>query len=260
MLSPQGNHPVLGNGSQCRSCRWNVILSNVKRSRIGLLSVALIGGAIGGLIYVLSPVPTVKMVPLTAREQPPPSSISKKKPPVVVESRPRSREDLGFGKFPEHIVRRMRLVDVDYLGFDGLTHRGQIVVDSSLGGEVKQIFRELRSIGYPIKKVVPISRYGWDDKRSMADNNTSGFNYRRQVTPRGKSRVLSNHAFGRAIDLNPLLNPYVSSTGQSSSTYDPLVRGTLTRESAAVKVFTKRGWKWGGNWTGSKDYQHFEKP
>lgn len=182
------------------------------------------------------------------------------KPPVIVDSRPKLSEDLGLDRFPDHIVSRMRLVDVEYLGFDGLTHRGQIVVDSGLASEVKQVFRELRLIGYPIKRVVPVSRYGWNDQKSMDDNNTSGFNYRRQVTPSGKSRILSKHAFGRAIDLNPLLNPYVSSSGKSSSAYRQSVRGTLTRESAAVKVFTKRGWKWGGTWSSSKDYQHFEKP
>lgn len=192
--------------------------------------------------------------------KPAPVKVVKKKPPVIVDSRQESSEDLGLGRFPDHIVRKMRLVDVEYLGFDGLTHRGQIVVNSGLALEVKQIFRELRSIGYPIKKVVPVSRYVWNDQKSMDDNNTSGFNYRRQVTPSGKSRILSKHAFGRAIDLNPLLNPYVSSSGQSSSMYRPSLRGTLTRESAAVKIFTKRGWKWGGNWSGSKDYQHFEKP
>lgn len=232
----------------------------MKRSRAVWLLVALVGAVFGGLIFVRRPVPALERVPLTKAVKPAPVKVVKKKPPVIVDSRSKPDEDLGLDRFPRHIVSRMRLIEVEYLGFDGLTRRGQIVVDSSLASEVKQIFRELRSIGYPIKKIVPVSRYGWDDEKSMADNNTSGFNYRGQVTPKGKSRVLSKHAFGRAIDLNPLLNPYVSKSGESTSTYHPLRRGTLTRDSAAVKAFTKRGWKWGGNWTGSKDYQHFEKP
>lgn len=222
--------------------------------------VALVGAVVGGFIFVRKPSPTVERVPLTKVVKPEAVKAVKKKPSVIVDSRSKPDKDLGFDRFPSHIASRMQLIEVEYLGFDGLTHRGRIVVDSRLAPEVKQIFRELRSIGYPIKKVVPVSRYGWDDEKSMADNNTSGFNYRGQVTPKGKSRVLSKHAYGRAIDLNPLLNPYVSKSGKSSSTYRPSRRGTLTRDSAAVKVFTKRGWKWGGNWTGSKDYQHFEKP
>lgn len=231
----------------------------MKRSQGVWLSVA-VGVVVGGLFYFLRPEPILKRVPLTKELKSVPLNVVKKKPAVIVDSRPMHREDLGFGRFPKHIAKRMRLVEVEYLGFDGLNYRGQIVVDSSLAPEIKQIFRELLLAGYPIKKVVPVSRYGWDDEKSMADNNTSGFNYRGQVTPKGKSRVLSKHAYGRAIDLNPLLNPYVSKSGESTSTYRPSRRGTLTRDCVAVKIFTKRGWKWGGNWTGSKDYQHFEKP
>jgi len=167
---------------------------------------------------------------------------------------------LASNGFPEQVLARMAIVNVDYLGFDGLDHRGQLVIDKELAEEVRAIFADLKRIRYPIKKIVPVVRYGWDDIRSMKDNNTSGFNYRGQVTPNGSSKILSKHALGRAIDLNPYLNPYVSSSGKALSAYRPSVRGTLTRNSAATRVFLSRGWKWGGNWPGGKDYQHFVKP
>lgn len=167
---------------------------------------------------------------------------------------------LGANRFPKSVLAQMELVDVEYLGFDGLTHHGQIVVDRRLTQEVKEIFAELRRIKYPIARVVPVVRYGWNDIKSMAANNTSAFNYRGQVTPNGQSRVLSKHATGRAIDLNPIQNPYVAANGRATSTYRPKVRGTLTRTSPATQVFLKRGWQWGGNWKGGKDYQHFVKP
>lgn len=181
-------------------------------------------------------------------------------PPLIVDSRMTRAQALGKNKFPHHILDKMELVAVEYVGFDGLSRRGQIVVDKELAAEVRQIFLELKAIHYPIKQVVPVVRFQWDDAKSMRANNTSGFNYRGQVTPNGISKVLSKHAQGRAIDLNPWLNPYVSRNGKATSPYRPGEKGVLTRSSAATKIFLKRGWKWGGNWDGSKDYQHFEKP
>jgi peptidoglycan LD-endopeptidase CwlK len=185
-----------------------------------------------------------------------------KKPlkPRRVDSKMTRAQALASNRFPKGVLANMAVLDVDYIGFDGLDHRGQIVVEKTLANEVRAIFAELKKIRYPIKKVVPVVRYGWDDIRSMRDNNTSGFNYRGQVTPNGRSKILSKHALGRAIDLNPYLNPYVSRTGKEMSRYRSSVRGTLTRNSAATRIFLSRGWKWGGNWPGGKDYQHFVKP
>jgi hypothetical protein len=170
----------------------------------------------------------------------------------VVDSALTLPEALGKNDFPPRVLKDQRLVTVRYYGFDGKLHQGQLVVHRDLEGEVREIFEEIRKSRFPLAKVVPIVRYGWSDDRSVADNNTSGFNYRRVEG----TRVLSRHATGRAIDLNPLQNPYV---GHSSEPYRPEVRGTFTRESPVVKAFLRRGWKWGGLWK-RKDYQHFEKP
>lgn len=179
---------------------------------------------------------------------------------VVVDSKMTRSQALGKNSFPPKVLAQMAVVDVTYLGFDGKEHRGQIVVDKDIVSEVRQIFAELRKAHYPIKKVIPIVKYGWHDQKSINDNNTSAFNYRRVIVPGGGQGSLSKHSFGRAIDLNPYQNPFVSANGRTPRPYNPKAKGTLTRQSRATQVFYAHGWKWGGDWTGGKDYQHFYKP
>jgi len=159
--------------------------------------------------------------------------------------------------FPPSIVNRQALVAVTYLGFDGRIHRGQLLIDGRLANDIKVVFDEMLSRRFPVGAVVPISQFGWDDARSMKENNTSGFNYRKI---KGTSRI-SNHAFGQAIDINPVQNPYINGRHVSppGARYDPTEPGTLTAHSPLVKLFKARGWRWGGDWTSVKDYQHFEK-
>lgn len=169
------------------------------------------------------------------------------------------REALEGIEVPREIRNTLVLSTVSYLSFDGLIHSGQLVIHQELESEVKAIFAELRSIEFPIEKVIPIGAYGWDDEASMADNNSSAFNYRFIL---GTTR-LSNHSFGRALDLNPMLNPYNARDGKvhpPGATHNPAVPGTLFKGSEAVRIFTERGWIWGGNWTVPVDYQHLEKP
>jgi hypothetical protein len=111
---------------------------------------------------------------------------------------------------------------------------------------------------FPVNKVVPVSVYNWSDSLSMSDNNTSAFNYRKV---KGTHKY-SSHSTGKAIDLNPQLNPQEKGgkINPAGTTYNPDRPGTLTRNSHIVKFFIQKGWKWGGNWKSSKDYQHFEKP
>lgn len=202
----------------------------------------------------------VLVKPLVAKPAKKPSSPGGKEPAPVVDSDLSPRVAIGAGRFPTNIVARMAVVGVSYVGTDGRIHRGQIVVEKRLQREVREIFARLKNLRFPIEKVVPVASYGWDDRRSMGDNNTSGFNYRGVITTTGPHRRLSKHSFGRAIDLNPRLNPFVSAGGASDYPYDPKVPGTLTRSSPVVRVFRSYGWQWGGNWSGAKDYQHFVKP
>lgn len=112
---------------------------------------------------------------------------------------------------------------------------------------------------FPIEKMIPISKYGWDDNASMSANNTSAFNFRNVGTPDGgETTTLSNHVLS-AIDINPRTNPYVGADGRNKEKYDPKAKGALTPDCSVVKIFEKHGWTWGGNWKTDIDYQHFQK-
>jgi peptidoglycan LD-endopeptidase CwlK len=130
------------------------------------------------------------------------------------------------------------------------------VVHLELAEDVRAIFNELYARTFPIQKMVAIVAYGWDDDRSMADNNTSAFNYRLIF---GTDR-LSNHSFGREVDINPMQNPYVRRDREvvpPGSSYDLAKPGTITGD--VVALFKSYGWAWGGDWKETKDFQHFEK-
>ena len=177
---------------------------------------------------------------------------------AIVDSEMTLQAALAGKQFPASIRQDLVVVEVDYLGFDGLDHRGQMVVHRDLADDVRAIFADLRARDFPVEKMIPVTRYRWSDGDSMADNNTSCFNYR-VVAGRGG---LSQHALGRAIDLNPLLNPCIRDGNHypRQARWDVTVRGTVT-PGAVVEAFTKRGWRWGGDWHNSNivDYQHFEK-
>jgi hypothetical protein len=178
--------------------------------------------------------------------------------------RPVSATELGATWRPECPVppAELRLVEVDHLGFDGGMHRGQLVVHQDIVDDVIAIFADLTRLRYPIEKMRTVQNYpGAQDELSMRDNNTSAFNCR----PLGDG--WSWHAYGRAIDVNPLVNPYISSDGDlqpvTASVYLDRTRddvGMLRADSPAVRVFTDRGWRWGGAWRDPIDYQHFELP
>ncbi|MCU7497078.1 MAG: M15 family metallopeptidase [Ignavibacteria bacterium] len=176
---------------------------------------------------------------------------------VVIDSRMTLEEATSGLKIPSPLKKSLSLVSVNYYSFDGRLHEGQVLVQSKLAGEIREIFREIEESRFPVAKVVPIVKYGWSDSLSMSDNNTSAFNYR---LVKG-TKVMSAHATGRAIDINPLQNPQIK-RGKASplgAKYDIKVPGTITPSSPVAKAFTRRGWKWGATWRSTKDYQHFEK-
>ncbi len=180
--------------------------------------------------------------------------------------RPVTAAELGASWRPGCPVdpAQLRRVDVDHIGFDGQSHRGELIVHQDLVPEVIAIFEALYRLGFPIEKMRTADHYpGADDELSMKDNNTSAFNCR--GIP-GSSRW-SQHAYGRAIDLNPRLNPCVYVTGafEPHNAADYLDRsrsdpGLLHNGDPAVRAFTDRDWQWGGYWTAPIDYQHFERP
>ena len=156
----------------------------------------------------------------------------------------------------------LRRVDLDYLGPDGQTHRGSLVVHQDYVDDVIAIFADLQRLRYPIAKMQTVDHYpGAEDELSMRDNNTSAFNCR----PLPGNTDWSLHAYGRAVDVNPLVNPYIDNAGdlQPKTAGRYLDRaltepGLLKAGDPAVLAFTDRGWRWGGAWRNPIDYQHFE--
>ena len=177
----------------------------------------------------------------------------------VIDSALTLKEALSGVSAPENLLSALELAEVNYFSFDGKIHRGQLVVHRSLMPEIQKIFTYLSEKKFPVAKAVPICRYGWDDERSMNDNNTSAFNYRKiYLTSR-----LSEHSYGWAIDINPLFNPYVARDGSvwpRGAWHDALKPGTILAEGPVVEIFEKFGWEWGGRWRDRKDWQHFQKP
>ncbi|CAN5234348.1 M15 family metallopeptidase [soil metagenome] len=173
-------------------------------------------------------------------------------------------EQLGATWRPECPVApdQLRRIELDYLGLDAQTHRGQIVVNVDLVDQTVAVFDRLYRMGFPIERMRTVDHYpNADDELSMRDNNTSAFNCR-DIPGTGR---WSYHAYGRAIDLNPRLNPYIDSAGvqpANAEVYvdrDRIDPGLLHAGDAAVRAFTDHGWRWGGSWRSPKDYQHFER-
>lgn len=155
------------------------------------------------------------------------------------------------------------LLTVPYLDFAGNRHTGRLIVAKTEGDRIARAFDAILASGtFRIARMEPVDAYGGDDDASMAANNTSAFNCR---TIGGTSK-LSEHAFGTAIDINPVQNPYVTKAG----TYPPAgeahdeaherkagVTGIILDGDAVTKAFKDAGWSWGGNWKTKKDFQHF---
>jgi poly-gamma-glutamate synthesis protein (capsule biosynthesis protein) len=157
-------------------------------------------------------------------------------------------------------LRDLRLVELTYLGFDGRAHRGELVVHRWYARGFVRVFRRLYAIGYPIRRMRLVDHYGADDMRSMVADNTSAFNCRWRA---GSPGVWSQHAYGRAIDVNPVENPYVTTNHVSPPAGAAYVDrsqdlpGMIHLRDQVWWAFRAIGWAWGGTWTTVKDYQHF---
>jgi hypothetical protein len=176
---------------------------------------------------------------------------------VIVDSDYSLKQALEGVPIPAYIKDNLVIVDVNYYSFDNKLHRGQVIVSKDLSGNIKEIFNKIEEAHFPVGKVIPIIKYSWSDMLSMEDNNTTAFNYRNVKS----TKLTSAHSLGRAIDINPVLNPQIKHgiVLPPGVVYDPSKPGTLTMNSIVVKAFIKRGWQWGGRWQSTKDYQHFEK-
>lgn len=159
---------------------------------------------------------------------------------------------------PVHI-RDLRLVTVTHRGFDGKTKTGKLVVHEDVAGNMVAVMRRLYQARYPIRRMRLVDAYGASDFRSIEADNTSAFNCRYVD---GTTRW-SEHAYGMAIDVNPIENPYVSGGTTSHAASRPYLdrskrkKGMIHAGDAVVRAFRSIGWGWGGYWSGVKDYQHF---
>jgi hypothetical protein len=153
----------------------------------------------------------------------------------------------------------LRLVRLMYWGFDGQPHWGELMVNSDSVTPIVGAFRSLYESRFPIRQMRLVDEFAGDDEQSMAADNTSAFNCR--LVP-GTS-VWSEHAYGSAVDVNPLENPWVRDGQVDPPSAAPWVDrtrsdpGMIRNGDVAWQAFDAVGWKWGGDWNSLKDYQHF---
>lgn len=152
----------------------------------------------------------------------------------------------------------LSIVTVPHWDLEGQVREGQLVVSTRVAEDVRKAFQRLYRSRFPIARMETIDRFQGDDDASMAANNSSAFNCR----PKKAAKGVSRHAYGEAIDLNPLMNPFVHGhkveppDGRKWLSREPSP-GVIVQDGPAVKAFESIGWKWGGRWKRSKDYQHF---
>jgi hypothetical protein len=153
----------------------------------------------------------------------------------------------------------LRLLTVSHWGFDGRVRTGSLVVNEAVATSVLRVLRRLYDARWPIRRMRLVDDYGGSDFRSIEADNTSAFNCRAAT---GSSHW-SQHAYGLAIDVNPLENPYVSGGRTSHRASVPYLdrsrhrRGMAYEGGELVSAFRSIGWGWGGDWSETKDYQHF---
>ena len=162
----------------------------------------------------------------------------------------------------------LRYLTVLYYDFNDEVKEGEIICNALIAEDLIDIFTELYDNKYQIEKIRLVDEYGGDDDASMEDNNSSCFNYRNIAN----SSVLSNHSYGMAIDINPFYNPYIV-PGKGANGGDYIVPAgsesfadrtldfdhKIDENDLCYKLFTEHGFSWGGSWSRTKDYQHFEK-
>lgn len=167
---------------------------------------------------------------------------------------------------PEITLDELRYVHILHYDFDGNPAEGELICNEYIAQDLVEIFYELYCNEYRLEKILLIDEYDGDDVASMEDNNTSCFNYRVVAG----STHLSKHAYGLAIDVNPLYNPYVTYGKSGSMKVSPASGESyadrtlnfpykIDEEDLCYKLFIRHGFTWGGNWNHSKDYQHFQK-
>ena len=159
----------------------------------------------------------------------------------------------------------LRYLNILYIDFHGEEQVGEIICNKAIAQDLVEIFYELYLAGYPLESVRLVDEYDADDEASMSDNNSSAFNFRFI----SHTTKISKHGLGMAVDINTLYNPYVKTVNGKLSIEPANAKAYVDRsgdfphkidhDDLCYKLFTRYGFTWGGDWTHSKDYQHFEK-
>ena len=160
-------------------------------------------------------------------------------------------------------LKKLRYVKVSFVGFGGRARQGEMVVHRAVTSDVVDVMHRLYRHRFPIHRMHLVDDYRGDDGKSMSADNSSAFNCRKST---GSPGTWSQHSYGRAIDINPVENPYVSPSGQvqprEGARYADRslhARGMIGPRSTVVRKFASIGWSWGGAWSSAKDYQHFSQ-
>lgn len=159
-------------------------------------------------------------------------------------------------------MSKLRKLRVAYRTFNGRVKIGEVVVHESVVKDLADAFRVWFNAGFPFESIRPVRDFAGSDDKSMAANNTSAFNCRKVV---GAPKSWSNHAYGKALDVNPVHNPYLlrgkvlPPAGSKYAKRKPVRPGMLTAKDPAVKMLMGRGWRWGGQF-GNPDFQHIDVP
>ena len=155
----------------------------------------------------------------------------------------------------------LRTVHMTFWGFDHREHTGALVVRSTVVQAVVSAFHAMYRGRFPIRHMWPIAKYDGNDYRSMRNDNTSAFNCR--YAKANGAKHWSMHAYGEAVDINPVENPYefdgntIPRKGAPYTNRSNVRPGMVVPGSKPVRAFAAVGWGWGGNWSSSPDYQHF---
>ena len=161
-------------------------------------------------------------------------------------------------KAPDRVIKELQLIDVRYYSTDGKLHKGQIVTNKAIAGELLEIFAFMLKTKFTVAHVIPVVKYNWDDNLSMLDNNSYSFCYR--------NASFSKHASGMAIDINPYFNPVHWKAGYENridrpvgAIRDTTINGTFYSSHPVVQEFVRFGFRWGHNFRAKYDDHHFEK-
>lgn len=177
---------------------------------------------------------------------------------IIVDCNYTFAEAVEGTKAPKYILDQLELITVHYYSMDGKMHQGQLLANKRIVDDLRDVFREILRQKFPVCRVIPIVKYNWDDNVSMQANNTYSFCFR--------NASYSKHAFGMAIDINPMQNPcrwkpeFSYRKGKpEGAVYNINIAGTFNPNHPIVRFFAEKGFMWGHYYSRNYDDHHFEK-